>query len=110
MSLETKIEYIGSEESPHDLDSKLNFELHDLLSDDADWNDEFWKFNIDKMSPFVRKVEKYYGASKKGIVFSAIWPPDKVENVIEITINELRDMLLSNRVGTKAKYVVTKNV
>lgn len=110
MSLETRIEYIGVSYSPHDADKKLSFYLHDLLTEDADWNDKYWKFELNEIVGFVNKLNLYFQNSPNGIKFSAIWSPDVVEESCELTISELQDKLLNNNIGTKTKYVVRKNV
>ena len=109
MSLETRIEYIGVNYSPHDENKELSFYLHDLLSDDADWNDEYWKFELDEMDKFISMLTSYYQESPNGIKFSAIFSPDIVESVCNLTIEELICKLLNNQIGTKTEYVVTKN-
>lgn len=109
MSLETKIEYLDSDESPHDTDSGLSFALHDLLSDDADWNKPYWNFEIERMPPFLQKLRNYYEDSVQGISICAVWSPDKVSETTEVTFMELENILLNNRLGTKTKYIVRKN-
>ncbi len=108
MSLETYIEYLDTKVSPHDSDKQLAFELHDLLTERADWTAEHWDFDQTGIIAFASKIRKLYDNSPHGISFQAIFAPDLVESVREVSIEQLEDILRSNKVGTRTRYVAKK--
>ena len=83
--------------------------LHDCLTDNADWNDEYWDFYPECAGKIAKTINSAYELSTKGIRFQAIWAGDKPELTIESTIEELVTALTTNKVRTRAIYVVNKN-
>jgi len=105
MSLVTKISPIETLDSL----SMSNFNLHDCLTDDADWNDEYWSFNQNCINNFNQLLLKTYEESTKGIKLQAIWAGDSVKIHIEVTINELIQTFETNKLSTSAEYIVNKS-
>jgi hypothetical protein len=108
MSLITKISPINKRDDIGSLSNK-DLNLHDCLTDNADWNDEYWDFYQDCVIPFISVLKRTYEASTKGIEFQAIWAGDKPELTIELPIEQLLNAIITNKVSTRAKYVVNKN-
>ena len=103
MSLETKIEMIGNPSSEF---FWSDYELHDLLTDDADWNAEYWDFQRPGLEQFTEKLSKLYAVSNGGFTFQAIWSGDKPSSIEYLSIGEFLETVRSNKIGTKTKYVV----
>ncbi|GJL75175.1 MAG: hypothetical protein NMNS02_12810 [Nitrosomonas sp.] len=104
MSLQARISLIGTKIRVEDLSN----DLHDLLTDDADWNANYWDFDLNRVRHFVLKVSAIYSNSTEGITFAAIWPPDDVEKTESVSFEQLSEYFLSNHIGTRTKYIVKK--
>ncbi len=107
MSLIVEISPIEKTDSIGSLSSS-DLNLHDCLTDEADWNDEYWDFNQSCISNFSDVLVRTYKISTKGIKFQAIWAGDNPEVTIEFTIEQLVNALETNQVSTSAKYIVNK--
>ncbi|PCJ23703.1 MAG: hypothetical protein COA96_11150 [SAR86 cluster bacterium] len=103
MSLETKIEMIGNPSSEFFIS---DYELHDLLTDDADWNAECWDFQRPGLEQFTKKLSKLYVVSNGAFTFQAIWSGDEPTKIVNLSISEFLKIVRSNQIGTKTKYVV----
>lgn len=109
MSLIAKILPINNSD---DIGSFSNDELnlHDCLTDNADWNDEYWDFYPNCLGDFTSIIKRAFEASTKGIEFQAIWAGDIPELTVEVTIGELLNTFSSNKVKNRAVYVVNKHI
>lgn len=103
MSLETRIEMFGNPSSEFLIDDS---ELHDLLTDGADWNAEFWDFQRSGLETLAEKITKLYAVSNGGFTFQAVWPGNQVSKVESLSLSEFLEIIRANRIGTKTKYVV----
>ena len=103
MSLETRIEMLGNPSSEFYIS---DYELHDLLTDEADRNAKFWDFHHSGLEKFAQKIIKLYAVSNGGFTLQAIWSGDKISNVENLSLEEFLEIVRSNRIGTKTKYVV----
>ena len=103
MSLETKIEMIGNPSSEFFIS---DYELHDLLTDDADRNAEYWDFQQHGLEQFTKKLSKLYAVSNGAFTFQAIWSGDEPSKILNLSISEFLETVRSNKIGTKTKYVV----
>ena len=108
MSLITKISPIEKTDNIGTLTSK-ELNLHDCLTDDADWNNKYWDFYPECINIFTDTLKSAYKLSTKGIKFQAIWAGDKPKLTIVVTINEMVNILRTNKVNTHALYILTKN-
>ena len=108
MSLVTVIAPINSTDD-FGFISHVDINLHDCLTDDADWNAEYWDFATECMDRFVETIKHSYASSSKGIVFQALWVGEEPTNNIEATLEQIVNILLSNKVGTKSRYVISKH-
>lgn len=109
MSLITYIDFIDKK-SDEKLLKGTDFQLHDQLTDNADWNNEFWDFNIGYLPSYAAKIESLYNQSAKGFSFSALWIGDNPTNVSNVSINEFINAIKANKIGTKTKYVISKGI
>ena len=103
MSLETKIEMLGNPSSEF---SFSEYELHDLLGDDADPNAEYWDFQSPGLETFARKLAKLYVVSNGAFTFQATWSGVEPSIFINLSIDEFIETVKHNRIGTKTKYLV----
>ncbi len=107
MSLITKISFIESKElASLILAEDLN--LHDQLTDNADWNAEFWEFDIEFLAEYATRLSYYYDCSIKGIEFQAMWVSDRPNVTRNLSIDELLEVVRSNRIGTRTRYLIRK--
>lgn len=108
MSLITKIEFINDLKGNAYLQG-LDIELHDYLTDAADWDAEYWDFDSEYLSKYSKLVESLFTKSAKGIKFQALWVGEKPKKVIELPIDKFLEVIINNRISTSAKYVVRKD-
>jgi len=107
MSLITKIEFINKT----DKDSILkhsNIDMHDHLTDQADWGSEYWDFEPEFLQTYSQIINKVINSSSKGITFQALWAGDKQLEVVELSIKELLKTIENNKIKTRAKYIARK--
>lgn len=108
MSLITKIEFINKFDSNQILNTS-NYDMHDLLTDNADWDDEYWDFYPDKLLQYSKTLEEIIISSSKGIVFQSLWVGEEPTNTIELSIPEFINIIVTNKIKTKARYIVSKS-
>lgn len=103
MSLETRVEAIGVGRVMKDVD------LHDALTDAADWNAPYWDFDQEQIQEFRSRIIEEFEAAPDGLLVSAIWTGDPVEEKIELSIQEFLERLNEGQIGTRTKYLITKD-
>jgi len=103
MSLETRIEMFGNPSSEYFMPG---YELHDLLTDEADWNAEYWDFRLSELEEFAQKIRKLYVVSNGGFTFQATWAGGKPSKIESLSLEAFLRALRGNKIGTKTKYVV----
>ncbi len=101
MSLITKIKLIENKK-----DIELN--LHDLLSDDADWNADYWLFEEHKLGDISDRIKMIYDDSLKGFIFTSLWAGDCIEKRLKVSIDTFLKLIRDNKIGTKTEYKITK--
>ena len=57
MSLAEVIEILGTKRLLGGRKRKLDYSLHDALTDEADWNAQYWNFSQDKLKEIKEKNE-----------------------------------------------------
>ena len=108
MSLITKIEFIAKSDNAKLL-KQYHIDMHDLLTDDADWDAEYWDFYPEQLLRYSTTLNEIIKASSKGITFQALWAGEKANEVIELTDKELLNLVTSNKIKTTAKYIAIKS-
>lgn len=108
MSLVTKLGFIDEPDRPWQL-SGADIDLHDHLTDNANWNAEFWDFPTEYLETYAKRLEQLFSASTSGIEFQALWVGNAPSTTVDISISEFLDIVRKNRISTKARYVVRKN-
>jgi hypothetical protein len=107
MSLVTEIEFINDPEARSYLEG-LDIQLHDYLTDDADWNAEYWDFDADYLDEYAKLMETLYSKSANGIEFQALWAGETPKKMVELPIEKLLEIIECNQISTGARYVVRK--
>ncbi|MGF1451003.1 MAG: hypothetical protein ACFB21_02875 [Opitutales bacterium] len=108
MSLQTIIEYLGTKSLFGGRRKEMDYSLNDALTDDADWDDQYWDFEKEKLSEVKEQIRKKYSDSSEGITFAALWAGDEPEHEIEESIEGLLQRFDECRIGTKDRYILTK--
>jgi len=108
MSLITKIEFIAKSDNAKLL-KQYQIDMHDLLTDDADWDAEYWDFYPEQLLQYTKMLNEIIKASSKGITFQALWAGENATEVIELTDKELLNLVNSNKIKTSAKYIANKS-
>lgn len=80
-----------------------------MLTDNADWNDEFWDFQPSVLLPTANLLAHINERVPNGFIVEALWAGDKLEETLTVSFDELKDLVLQNQIKTKAKYVVENN-
>lgn len=107
MSLITAIKFIDDPKGKSCMEG-LNIQLHDYLTDDADWNAEYWDFDSQYLKGYSKLLENLFSQSANGIEFQALWVGETPKNRIELPIEKFLEVIESNRISTEARYVVRK--
>ena len=108
MSLISKLTYLN-ENGKETKVVEPNLELHDFLTDNADWNNEYWEFEKDRLLSFSHVIREHFNHSGYGITFQAIWAGENIKSTVNLSISELTNLILQNKISTKFKYIVIKN-
>ena len=77
-----------------------------MLTDNADWNTEFWDFESVWLQPAADVLAKINERVPNGFIVQALWAGDKPEETIKLSFEELHSLVLKNQIKTKTKYVV----
>ena len=108
MSLVTTLVFIDKLDGQPKL-KNADIQLHDHLTDNADWTAEFWDFDSKHLQTYAAQLERIFSGSIGGFEFQALWVEDKPTQTLELTIQEFLDAIRNSKIGTKTKYVVRKN-
>lgn len=77
-----------------------------MLTDEADWNDPFWDIRQEVVDSLALTLLFVSERAPHGFIFEAIWAGDKPGKKIEVSVNELLEIVHKNRIGTKVRYIV----
>lgn len=104
MSLVTEISFIDDNKAK----DISNYEMHDHLTEEADWNAQYWDFDLEYLHEYSKVLEGLFNDSKNGFEFQSIWIGEVAKNVINLKINEFLDVVTSNKIGTSIRYIIRK--
>lgn len=107
MSLVTDIEFINDPKGESYLEG-LNIQLHDYLTEDADWNAECWDFDAEYLKKYSKLLESLFSKSANGIEFQALWVGETPKNIVDVPIDKFLEIIERNEISTGARYVVRK--
>ena len=80
-----------------------------MLTDDADWNAEFWNFEPSVLAPTANLLANIHQRMPNDFSVEAIWAGDKPDETLTVSIDKLKNLVTKNQVNTKAKYIVEKS-
>jgi hypothetical protein len=80
-------------------------ELHEYLTDDADWDADTWDFEPEGRERLARTLGWLYERLPDAFVFAATWGPDTIDE-LDIDRAELLTVVESNAVSTGTHYKV----
>jgi hypothetical protein len=80
-------------------------ELHDYLTDAADWHADIWDFEPEGRERLAGTLEWLYGWLPEMFLFSALWGPSSVEEH-DVGRTDLLATIRSNAVSTRTMYKV----
>ncbi len=109
MSLFVEIEFINTRDQRSYL-KKFDLQLHNHLTEQADWDAEFWDFDPEYLVEYSKKLEEVISYSKEGIEFQALWVGENPNKFIELSPNAFLEIIRTNKIGTSTHYFVNKNV
>jgi len=77
-----------------------------MLTDEADWNALTWDIQPELLGNLALTLLFISERAPNGYIFEALWAGDKPEKNLEVSLNELLDIVQKNQIGTKARYIV----
>ena len=77
-----------------------------LLTDHADPDAPFWDMCPELLPEIARLLILLHQNTKSGFLFRAYWAGDKSLEQVEISIEELVQIITAGKIGTKTKYLV----
>ena len=80
-------------------------ELHDYLTDTADWHADPWDVEVEGRSRLTRTLFWLYPQLPEGFLFSATWDPPEIEER-DIERDELLAVIESNSLSASTVYRV----
>jgi hypothetical protein len=77
-----------------------------MLTDDADWNAPTWDTRKEILPDLALALLFISELASNGYIFEALWAGDKPDKNIEVSLDEILDIVQRNRIGTKTRYIV----
>jgi hypothetical protein len=81
-----------------------------LLSEDADWNAEFWSMRPEIRQPLARALEVLTTEGPAQIAVQALWVGDSPREEVHLSAQELVALAAAGRLGTRRRYLVERAV
>ncbi len=88
--------------------TKIDGDIHDALTESADWNAEYWDLDQAKLSATMEKILREFTDSTQGIAVTAHWAGDEPIKEVDETIDGLLDRFQKGRIGTRDRYTLNK--
>ena len=79
-----------------------------LLSDEADWNADVWAMRPEILEPLARTLEILAQNGPLNLAIEAVWVGEKARKTTQVTPSELAQLVRSNGLGTRTKYVIVR--
>ena len=77
-----------------------------ILTDDADWNAHTWDLRLDLLPDLARALSFFSECSSGGYTFEALWVGDKPEKNVDVSTDEMLQIVQRNQIGPKTRYIV----
>lgn len=107
MSIETKIGMFGNPSSEFFISAS---EVNNMLEPSASQESIHWPLRPSTLPSFSQKIEKLFVVSNGGFTFQATWQGEPTTDIRSLSIAEFLDVIKSNTLGKKTKYVVVGTV
>ena len=78
-----------------------------LLTDDADWEADYWDLRPTLQGPLAETVRRVGGRMPEGFTLEALWAGDSYTSERECRLRDLVDAISDNRLGTHICYTVS---
>ncbi len=77
-----------------------------LLEDSADWDAPTWDMTCEELPKLAATLKQIDAHCFEPFVFEALWVGDKPQEQKRVSIDELNEIILAGKVGTKTSYLV----
>jgi hypothetical protein len=77
-------------------------DVHDFLTDQADWDGLTWDFASDGLEKLARTLEWLYSELPGELAFESTWGEEPIGKMV--SRDELLRIVRGNRIGTRARY------
>lgn len=84
----------------------LALPVHDLLTEDADWDAAAWDLDTGGSHRLAATLEWLDEQLSGGFEFFAAWPPESIDTVVDVSITELAQIVRGGKVATRTRYLV----
>jgi hypothetical protein len=81
-----------------------------LLSDDADWNAEFWDMDPQIRERLAHALEILATRGPAHLTVEALWIGESRSEKVLVSVNELFALAATGRLGTTKRYIVERAV
>ena len=78
-----------------------------LLTDDADWEADYWDLRPALRGPLAETVRRVGGRMPEGFTLEALWAGDSYTSERECRLKDLVDAISDNRLGTHVRHTVS---
>ena len=77
-----------------------------LLSESADWNLETYDLRPEILPLLINTFKKLSEILQDEMTIESLWAGDKIENEVEVPLNDFLEVVRNNRVGGKTRYKI----
>jgi hypothetical protein len=77
-----------------------------LLSDDADWNADFWSMRPEIREALARTLEVLTRQGPAHVTVQALWVGEAAREEVSISVKELMALAAAGQLGTRRRYRV----
>jgi hypothetical protein len=77
-----------------------------MLTDNSDWGAEYWEFHESALESFANTVKKIGEYCPKGFSLEAFWVGEVKKMECRLSLQELVDVIMANKVETLTQYIV----
>jgi hypothetical protein len=81
-------------------------EVHNLLTDDADWNADTWDMELRGLEELATTLEWLFDQLGGEMTFQSTWSGDPIEHHVRVSRAELLDVVRRSKIETRTRYFV----
>lgn len=86
--------------------ARLALPVHDLLTEEADWDAPTWDLDPGGSESLARTLEWLCVRLDSSFEFFAAWPPEDIDHALEMSIEQLAALVRGNLIGARTRYIV----